>query len=337
MSIITKILLIAGAILLVSVLGFVAYKSHQLSQQQDAINKSIVEFKQLQGDIARSQAQYVTKDDLESFAKQNNVNIDAIKKDLATLNATVSGVNHIVITTPGSIQTNIPSTSTTPNPNPTVPTVECNGTQIPCPNADPFGFMRNQQHLMLGESFGSNLKIPIGEAGFSAWQKDPWAVTIYPRTYSVTNVLGTDEDGRHYVYNKFSIKTNGTEYPVQITDAKFEEEYPSPSFSFWNPRLFIGADVGVNVSHLPVNGEFAPGVHLGIMSYGKNKNTPDWSFVQIGVGYGVVSRNVQFQISPAQYNIGQHLPLIKNTYIGPVVGVGINGDVSVGIGMRVGL
>lgn len=336
MTLTVKILLALLVITVLGSLGFVVYKSNQMSKQQDAINKSMVDMKQLQDGISRSQAQYATKQDLDTFAKQNNVNLDSIKKDLATLNANVTGINNITFTSTGTNTSNVASTSTSSNPDYKSPTVNCNGNQIPCPNGDPFAYQANLQSLTLNEQFAGT-QVPIGDVSFSAWKKAPWDVKVYPRTYSVTNVLGTDQDGRHYIYNKVAINSNNKDYSIQLSNAKFEEEYPSPSFSWLNPRLFIGVDGGVGISRLPITGEITPNVSIGLMSYGISKVNPDWSFVQVGVGYGLVSRNAQVEISPAQYNIGKNIPLMKNTYIGPALGIGFDGAVMVGAGLRVGL
>jgi hypothetical protein len=342
MTLLNKILLALLIMTVVSAVGFVIYKERQLNAQQAAIAQSMVEFKRLQDNMARSQSQYVSKDDLNNFAKQNQVNLDIIAKDLQTLNATVTGINAITLNSPGTVQTNVPSTSVKPNQNPPPPpTVDCNGTQIPCPNADPYGYTKNDQHLELDEQFkngtANDTKVPLADVSFSAGQQNPWNATVYPRVYNITNVLGTDQDGKHYVYNKVIINSNGKDYPVQVSSAKYEEEYPSASFSLWNPRLFIGVDGGVGLSKLPVSGEFTPSIGVGIMSYGTSKVSPDWSFVQVGVGYGAVSRSAQLEISPAQYNIGKHIPLMTNAYIGPTMGIGADGNVSVGAGLRVGL
>jgi hypothetical protein len=254
-----------------------------------------------------------------------------------SLNATISGMNVVVANSSGENQSNLPSSGTTPNPNPTPgPTVNCNGQQIPCPNADPYGYQKNEQNLQLNEQF-AQVQVPLGTASFSAWQQNPWSLDLYPRTYDITNVLATDQNGKQYVYNQFSISSNGKSYTVPISSAKFVQQYPAPTFSWWNPRIYLGADAGVNVTHAPVNGEFTPNVSFGFMSYGKSKITPDWSFGQVGLGYGVVSQTPQVQISPAQYNVGEHIPFMQNTFVGPVLGVGFKGDISVGLGLRVGM
>jgi hypothetical protein len=337
MTLLNKILLILLGITVVGALGFIVYQQHEMSTMQAQINTSLVSQKQLLDGITRSQAQYVSKADLDAFAKQNGINLAVIQADLDGLNATVSGINQVAVSSSGENQTNLSSSNTTPNPNPTPsPMVNCNGTQIPCPAVDPFGYQQNKQTLSLDEPFGTT-KVPVGSISFSAWQQTPWGVNLFPRTYSVTNVLGTDPEGKQYVYNKFTINSDNKSYPITIANAKFEQELPSPSLSWWNPRLFAGADLGIGLSHVPLSGEFVPNLSVGAISYGQSKVTPNWSFLQVGVGYGVVGRSAQVQVSPVQYNIGQHLTLIRNTYVGPVLGVGFDGNVMVGAGIRVGL
>jgi hypothetical protein len=122
-----------------------------------------------------------------------------------------------------------------------------------------------------------------------------------------------------------------------VASAQFVQQYPTPSFSFWNPRIYLGADAGIGISHLPITGEFTPNASFGFISYGKTKINPDWSFLQVGAGYGVVSQKAQLQIAPAMYNVGAHIPFMQNTFVGPTLGLGTNGDVSVGLGLRVGM
>ena len=40
---------------------------------------------------------------------------------------------------------------------------------------------------------------------------------------------------------------------------------------------------------------------------------------------------------PFSYNVGKPVPLINNTYVGPVISVGTDANVYVGGGIRVGL
>lgn len=343
MTLLNKILIILLGVTIVSAFGFIIYQQHQMNMMQTQL---AVAQKTLSDGITRSESLYVSKADLEAFAAANNVSLTQIQKDISSLNATVSGMNQITVNSGGTNQTGVGSTSTTPNPAPTnpPPTVECNGQAISCPNTDPFGYQKNIQNLQLTEPFSDPtatakpVSVPIGQVSFDASNKDPWSVDTYPRSYAVSNVLATDENGKETVYNQFSVTTQGQTYKVPVTTAKFEQQYPTPSFSFWNPKLFLGADVGVNVSHLPaVNSEFTPNLSVGILSYGKSKVTPDMTFLDVGVGYGAISKKLQLQVAPVQFNVGQVIPILKNTYVAPIIGIGIDGDVNVGGGLRVSL
>lgn len=325
MSLSTKILLAIVAVVLMSIGGFIIYKQIENANRLDDIQRSIVEQKQLLDNVSRAQAQYASKKDIEDFAKQRDIDLSVIKKDLDTLNAEIQAINGILVISQGQVGNNIPSTGTTPRPEPP--------TDI---GPDPYGYMTNTQHLALNEKF-SNVEVPFGQVGFSAWQDKPWDIKIAPRQYSITSVLGQDESGRHYSYSKFAIQSEGKTYDVKIDDNKFLEEYPEAKFHWFNPKLHMFANGGVGITKAPIQGEFTPGVSLGIMSYGKTRSNPALSILQVGVGYGVINKTPELSISPIQYNLGQHLPLISNTYVGPTLQVNTTGGVTVGAGFSVGL
>lgn len=323
MSLTTKILIWLGALLVIGTLGFIVYSQHQIAVRQDAIQNQVVQMKELADGINRAQATWATKQDLDNIAKANNLNIQTIQDDLKTLNASLTAINVTTINSSGQVATNIASTKTTPSPTPGV-----------APPIDLFGYYNNRQVLKLDEKFADG-SVPFGEVGFSAWQEKPWDINVSPREYKAITVLGTDENQRQYAYNKFSIKVGDKEYPVKITNNSFSQEYPTAKFTWWNPRLYLGIDGGINLSQ--VRGEATPNINLGIMSYGKYKNNPDLSVLQIGIGYGIDSRRPQFILTPITYNIGQHIPLMSNLHVGPTVQVGTSGDVTVGAGFRLGM
>lgn len=325
MSLSTKILLSIVAIVLICVGGFIVFKQMETSKRLDDIQNSIVLQKQLLDNITRAQSQYASKEDIEDFAKQQNINLDVIKKDMDALNAQVKAINGITIISQSQNSNNIPSTNTTPRPDPT--TIE--------PGSDPFGYMNNTQHLALNEKF-SNVEVPFGTVSFSAFRDKPWDISIAERKYSVTSVLGQDESGKYYSYSKFAIQSSGKTYDVKIDDNKFLEEYPESKFRF-GPKLFLMANGGINVSHSPPQGEFTPGVAVGIASYGRTKSNPSFSIAQVGIGYGVRNKSIEFSISPVQYNIGQHIPFTSaNTYIGPTFQLNTKGEVTPGAGITIG-
>jgi hypothetical protein len=330
--------IIAGASVLVAIvaIGFLVYKEHEMTLQQAAINTQLVAMKQLQDNVARSSATWATKEDLNVMAQQNGVNLANIQKDLNTLNATISAVNQVTINSNGSAQTNVGSTSTTPDTNHhTTPTVDCNGTQIPCPNADPFGYASNIQHLELTEPFGTT-QVPLGNVSFDASNAKPWSDQIYARQYNITNVLGVDPDGRNYVYNKVSIDSNGKNYVVNVSNAKFEQEYPQAKFSWWNPRLMATVGGGIDVSHF--GGSANAGMVVQVMSYGKTLPSPAISVLQLGAVYQTGTQKAAGILNPIAFNVGGLLPkgLVDSSFVGPSIQVDTSGNMYTGINLSVG-
>lgn len=332
MSLSTKILIWLGVIVTLGALGFIIFKQNEISNRQAAIESQVVAQKQLVDGIVRSQSTWTTKDDMDKFIKDNGINLKAIQDDLDKLHGEVQAVNAIVVSSNGQHQGNLPSTGTGPvNPNPPTPVPCVNGV---CPNQDPFGYQKLQQDLALNEDFGGT-KVPIGSVGFSAWQQAPWSIDIKPREYHVSTVVGTDENQRQYYYNKFTLKVDNKDYEIPIKSATTQQIYPEAKFSWFNPRLYLGVDGAVGLN--PVRGEFTPNLSVQLMSYGRYKTQPDFSILQVGGGYGTVSQRPQLTIAPVSYNIGKHIPLMNNTYLGPVISVGTDGNVFVGGGLRVGL
>lgn len=324
MSLSTKILIWAGTVLVICSLSFIIFKQIQNSNRQDVIEQNMVVQKQLLDGIVRSQSTWATKEDIDKFAKENNLNLKAIQDNLDKLHAEISSVNVAVSNSNGQVATHVPTT-TGPiiNPNP-----------VDSSNPDPFGYQKQQQILTLNEDF-SSIKVPIGSVGFSAWQKEPWNIDIKDRQYKLSTVVGTDENQRSYFYNKFSVTIDNKDYIVPITSATTQQVYPTAKISWFNPRLYLGIDGSIGLN--PVKGEFMPDINVQIMSYGKYKTQPDFSILQVGAGYGIVSKRPQLIVTPVSYNVGQHIPLMNNLYIGPSLNISTDSNIFVGIGLRVGL
>lgn len=328
-----KILIALGIILTLGALSFIVYKQIEISNRQRAIETEVVLQKKLADDIVRSQSQFASKKDIEQFAKDQGVNLKIIQDDMKKLHAEIAAVNVVTVISNPQTGNHIPVTNTGPeNPNPVV--VKCPDGTV-CPNADPFGYLKAQQNLTLNEDF-SGVPIPIGSVGFSAWQKDPWNINIKGRSYAVTSVVGTDENQRAYFYNKFTVTVDGKTYPVPISKAETKQEYPEAKWYWWNPRLFMGIDTGIALT-APIKADIVPNLSIGIMSYGKYKNQPDFSVLEFGLGYGMVSKAPQLSFTPFTYNVGKHIPLMNNMYIGPSIQIGANGDVSIMGSIKVGL
>jgi hypothetical protein len=324
---------ILGFALLVLMLVLVVKLQADAKSDRDALNKSMIAMKQLQDGIVRNQSQYVSKKDLDKFAKDLDLNLDAIRDDLDEFDAEVRGISRILASSASQRRTGIGSSWTKPRPkDPDTPIPVCpDGT--PCP--DPYGYLSNGQMLGLSEKF-KNGDVPVGNVTFEAWKEKPWSIDIHARKYNVGTVIGQDEDGRHYVYNNMNIEVDGKRYKVPIEQAEFKEVYPEASFHF-NPKLNLGIDVGAVVTD--PRAELVPNVQVSMFSYGKTKVNAhtEWTFLGVGAGYGTETKTFNVVVSPVNYNLGQHIPLIEGLYVGPSVSVNTDGDFAVMGGLRVAL
>lgn len=328
------VLVVIGFIIVVTGLGIIAYNQHQIEKRQEAIEKGIVGQKELVDKIVRSQNQYATKKDIESFANENKVNVNAIKKDLSKLDADLTSINKVKVISTGVSVKEVKSTSTgEKNPQPPLKELECKDGK--CENPDKYNYLEKEQKIKLEEPFSDGTSVPLGEVGFSAWNERPWSLNLYSKEYNSTTIVGTDENRRQYFYNKFTVTVDGKMYELPITEARTLQRFPEAQFKWWNPSLSLGLSGGTYLTTL--DGEVVTSLGLSIFSYGKYIHNPEFKFLGVGLGYGFNSDNFHIVVTPVYYNVGEHLPLLNNMYVGPAVSVGSGGDAAGLLGISVGL
>src|SRR5574343_341319 len=84
---------------------------------------------------------------------------------------------------------------------------------------------------------------------------------------------------------------------------------------FWfNPKL----DLFVGYLYAPGAHSWQAGLGLSFSGYGATPDDLTWRFFRLGTG--VTSNDVFIDLSPAQYNLGQNIPLISNFWLTPSVG-----------------
>lgn len=296
-----------------------------LKWQRDLIQKqqsSLIEMQILKDGTVRSSSQYVTKKELEDTADKLHLSLSEISKDLKKNNAELVGINSFSSMSPGVKLTNQASTSASPKPEAEESSKSANE-----------NYFKNKQTLSLNEKLNDSTLVPLGNVSFSSWRQNPWDVNIIPRQYTVDTVLGQDDNGRHVVYNKFKIITEGKEHVVPIQQSSFKEVFPTSKFRF-SPNLYLSLDAGVIVNPL-IRFELQPNLLLSLFSHGQTKYKPDFNFLSFGIGYEAMSKDISLILSPINYNIGNHLPLVDNIFIGPSVSVDTTGQFAILLGMRV--
>lgn len=333
-----KVIIASTVLLIISLLCLIIKYQHDLIVKNQMIEKSMVEFKQLSNDIVRNQGNYASKEEIEKIIKANNVDISPIKKDLEKLDAKIESISIIVSSSSGYKKNNLSSTSTQPidpKEKPPEQIVKCkDGESIKCPSADPNGYLTNKQFLEINEQFGTS-QVPIGEVEFEAYKAKPWGINIFPRNYKTFTVLGVDEEGRHYAYSKFNIEVNNKSYSVKIDKANYIEEYPTAKFRF-GTYPYLGLNVGSSINNSP-RLEIAPSLEIFLLSYGKTKLQPNWLFFGLGLGYETQAKKINLTASPIEYNVAQHLPLVKNIFIGPSVSINSLSNISAFVNIKLSL
>lgn len=312
-----KVIIGISFIVIISVLLLIIKFQHDEINKLNILKKSIKEQKQLSNKTIRAKSSLVSNKNFNKIIKNNDINKREIEKDL---NTKIKGISKVKIKTKGYNVSNIPSSKVTKNLNPTI-------------NEDKYNYLLNRQVLNLNEPFIDN-KIPFGEVGFSAWKATPWDLKIKKREYNLTNILTQDEDGRHYIYNKFNIVVDNKKYDVKINKANFVEKLPEAKFRF-NPRLYLGLHSGAYVTK--PNFALIPNLQVVLFSYGNTKPDSDWVFLGAGLGYESINRELNFNIVPVGYNVGHNLPLVNNIFISPIISADLKGNIIISFGIQVGL
>jgi hypothetical protein len=294
---------------LIMTLFYVIYKQQEIIKTQDQIYQSITEQKQITDKIVRSQSQYLLAKDFDSKLKELDVDLKDIKRDLKSIpektKYEITGILSVNTKTPGSSVKDKPSDSSIPRPDPVD-----NST---CATCDPYNYRNATQVLKLNEPFANGTQVPFGKTEFSAWKQNPWAYNIYPREYNLTAILAENEDGKKVFYNKLTIKVEGKEYNVGVSSSQFYQKYPQSKFRF-NPSLFLGVNSGPYITQPSLL--LSPELSLSLFSYGQTKYKYDWSLLSFGIGYDAINKTPLVLVTPVKYNIGNHIPFVRNTFLG---------------------
>jgi hypothetical protein len=165
-----------------------------------------------------------------------------------------------------------------------------------------------------------------------------WKTGSYPLEFYTTVVESENKDGSFsraaeaHIENNATKESKGKEYPIKITDFKWEKfERKDKSFSWWNPRLGLGLTATAK--------DIAPKLDFSIASYGKTAVDMDWRFLTFGVGAVQGGSNSSWKtigsFEPFSWNVGKALPLIKNMFIAPTVTYDSDAELSIGAGISI--
>lgn len=187
---------------------------------------------------------------------------------------------------------------------------------------------------------GNEVKIPIGWAMFYPNKPDneKWKTGIYPIEYKTKVVQTEQKDGQWNTYVETWAENNkdkesvGKELPLKIELAEFTQlKKKDKEFFWWAPHLNLNLDFGLGTD---IDANVGGGLSFSTSGYGRTENDLTWRFIDFGLSTN--GDDVWGKFTPFAYNIGEHIPFVSNTFLGPFVGYEFNdGSWIGGIGLSI--
>ena len=161
---------------------------------------------------------------------------------------------------------------------------------------------------------------------------EQWKTGVYPVEYKTKIIQTEQQDGQWNTYVEAWAENNkdkesiGKELPVKIEMAEFLQlKKQTKEFFWWSPHVNLNLDAALG-SNLDTN--VGGGISLSTSGYGRTVNDLTWRFIDFGLSTN--GDNYWAKFTPFAYNIGEHIPLVSNTFLGPFVGYEFTDRVWVG-------
>lgn len=206
-------------------------------------------------------------------------------------------------------------------------------------------YIFHEIHLNNGKELGP----PIG---YVMIYNDGHVVSkIYKHEIRVDNAVSVDsKTGRYKILTKANLvllqaglanrrerkKKNWeyAEYPLNIVNGTAyvdpTEKDVKKRFRLLDPHVDMGLSFSIKED---LNHHIVPNVGVSLSSYGKSKKDNSLRFIRVGAGL-TKKNKFHLNFSPIQYNLGEKLKFISNTYIYPSIGYSDN-QLDLGLGLSV--
>lgn len=177
-------------------------------------------------------------------------------------------------------------------------------------------------------------EFPVAWSMFHPNQPDPeklWKVGTFNQEFYVDIIETENRDGTFNRYVELTVENNknsetkGKVFPVEIVDIKWAKNPITDKRFSWNPRISM---CGVMTTE-----SLYPGLAVSFFSYGKTTGDLDWKFLSVGLGGNADTINGFFE--PLSWNFGKAIPLVENSFIGPIVSINNKSEVGYGINMSI--
>lgn len=149
-----------------------------------------------------------------------------------------------------------------------------------------------------------------------------WKYGIYKLEYSIRTIQTEQEDGQINTYTEVWFENNkrkmSKEYkvPIKIVSSEFKQtKVKDHKFYWWSPHINLNIDAAFGSN---LNADVGGGLSFSTSGYGRTKNDLDFRLIDFGVS--VSNDAVYLKFTPVAWNIGNVIPIVSNTFIGPFIG-----------------
>jgi len=169
-----------------------------------------------------------------------------------------------------------------------------------------------------------------------------WKTGVYPIEYKTKIVQAEQQNGNWNTYietwaeNNKDKASRGIQLPIEIKSAEFKQvRRKTKDFYIWSPHINLNLDVSSNNidSDSDINIPVYGGISFSTSGYGRTKNDLTWRFIDFGISTN--GKDIYAKFTPVLYNIGEPLPIISNTFIGPFIGLSTESDKVIGLGVSI--
>jgi len=167
---------------------------------------------------------------------------------------------------------------------------------------------------------------PIGNVYYNFGLKEDisrWTSQLFKLDLHTNIIMSEREDGTYdkviesYIESNFIKEYANIKHPINIKKITWEKRKIKTKKFRWSPNLNLGLTAQTGI--------VSPVIGISLFSYGRTKVDNDLLFLNV-YGGGETSSAI-VGVSLVQYNIGDYLPLINNTFVGPSVGLSNDGVV----------
>jgi len=314
--------------------------NHKLAVQEELDNAKLAEarkYKQYADNLVQANTEIVTslKTEIDKLKKENNVALNQMLDEIKKRDEKITNMGLTIAKMDGDL---------------TKIRVAADKT-YKAGTDDPNAYEFKKVVYGFKDDKGKDTEVPVAWVQYFP-NREPdkqWKTGVYDLDYYVRTIQSTQKDGQVntntqiWFENERDVASRGVKVPLDIKSSEFKQlKKETKEFFWWAPHLSLNVDLGFGLGSLAGGSDgsgqsilVAGGVSFSAMGYGRTVNDLDWRFLDLGVSTN--GHDTYGKFTPFAYNLGNVIPIVSNSFIGPFIGYGFAGDVKQDIIFGVGL